>query len=251
MRTPTPQVKRIAMWSGPRNLSTALMRSFGNRPDTRVVDEPFYAHYLHATGLAHPGREEILIHHDSDWQRVARSLHAPLPAGIRVHYQKHMAHHLLPGMGYVWLDGLTHAFLLRDPVDMLRSLGNKLDVVRLADTGLPQQLEIFERLRRDTGRTPAVIDADDLLEDPQGVLGALCEALEIPFMTEMLQWPPGRRSTDGVWAKYWYETVENSTGFQRWTRASTALPQSLAAIEQAARPMYQQLHQHRLRSRKA
>ncbi|NBP07541.1 MAG: HAD family hydrolase, partial [Gammaproteobacteria bacterium] len=137
------------------------MRSFGNRSDTVVVDEPFYAHYLLATGLSHPGRDEVIAHHDVDWRRVANTLHAPLPAGVTVHYQKHMAHHLLPTMGGAWLDGLTHAFLLRNPEDMLRSLGNKLEEVRIEDTGLPQQLEIFEKITRESGHAPAVIDADD------------------------------------------------------------------------------------------
>lgn len=236
------------MWSGPRNLSTALMRSFGNRPDTMVVDEPFYAHYLAATGLAHPGRDEVLACHETDWRRVAISLHAALPSGFSVHYQKHMAHHLLPSMGTDWLEGLCHAFLLRDPADMLRSLGTKLDSIRLEDTGLPQQLEIFERVRRETGRIPAVIDADDLLEDPQAVLCRLCEELGIPFMVEMLHWPAGRRSTDGVWAKYWYESVERSTEFVRWTRNRDSLPEPLADIERAARPIYEIMYHHRLRS---
>lgn len=243
----TPEIKRIAMWSGPRNLSTALMRSFGNRGDTRVLDEPFYAHYLRVTGLEHPGREEVLAHHDSDWQRVALSLHAPLPTGCRVHYQKHMAHHLLPGMSADWLQGLTHAFLLRNPTDMLRSLSTKLETVRLEDTGLPQQIDIFERLSRHTGRRPPVIDADELLDDPQGMLKRLCDALEIPFDPAMLSWPAGKRDTDGVWAKYWYDSVERSTCFTRWQRDNDALSPALVEIERAARPLYDALFHFRLR----
>jgi hypothetical protein len=242
----TPQIKRIAMWSGPRNLSTALMRSFGNRSDTLVVDEPFYAHYLQITGLAHPGRDEILAHHDSDWRRVAMSLHAPLQSGIKIHYQKHMAHHLMPTMGRDWLPGLTHAFLLRNPADMLRSLGAKLETVRLEDTGLPQQLEIFERLSRENGGPPPVIDADDLLDNPQIMLERLCGALKIAFERSMLAWPAGRRETDGIWAKYWYESVERSTCFTRWQRSNAPLPPALAELERVARPLYKALHRHRL-----
>lgn len=242
----TPQIKRIAMWSGPRNLSTALMRSFGNRSDTLVVDEPFYAHYLQITGLAHPGRDEILAHHDSDWRRVAMSLHAPLPSGIKIHYQKHMAHHLMPAMGRDWLPGLTHAFLLRNPADMLRSLGAKLETVRLEDTGLPQQLEIFERLSRENGGPPPVIDADDLLDNPQIMLERLCGALKIPFERSMLAWPAGRRDSDGIWAKYWYDSVERSTCFTRWQRSNAPLPPALAELERVARPLYEALHRHRL-----
>ncbi|NDB15728.1 MAG: HAD family hydrolase [Gammaproteobacteria bacterium] len=238
------------MWSGPRNLSTALMRSFGNRADTVVVDEPFYAHYLVATGLPHPGRDEVIAHHEADWRRVADRLHAPLPEAISVQYQKHMAHHLLPTMERAWLDGLTHAFLLRNPTDMLRSLGNKLEQVQIEDTGLPQQLEIFEMLSRERGCIPAVLDADDLLEDPQGVLQALCNAIGITFDAAMLHWPAGRRATDGVWAKYWYDTVERSTSFVRWPKTQTPLPVALAALEREAKPLYATMHRHRLRPAK-
>jgi len=246
MTPDTPRIKRIAMWSGPRNLSTALMRSFGNRSDALVIDEPFYAHYLKVTGLAHPGRDEILAHHDSDWRRVTLALHAPLPSGINVHYQKHMAHHLMPTMDRDWLCGLTHAFLLRNPADMLRSLGAKLETVRLEDTGLPQQVEIFERLSRQNDKPPPVIDADDLLDDPAPMLEKLCDALEIPFERSMLSWPAGRRETDGIWAKYWYESVERSTCFTRWQRPTRPLSPELAALEQVARPLYESLHRHRL-----
>ena len=237
---------RIAMWSGPRNLSTALMRSFGARTDTVVVDEPFYAHYLAKTGAAHPGREEVMAHHETDWRKVATALHAPLPEGVWVQYQKHMTHHLLADMGRDWFTGLRHAFLLRDPADMLRSLGEKLERVRLEDTGLPQQLEIFESIRRQTGVTPPVVDADDLLANPAGVLQSLCGALGIAFQGQMLSWPAGRRDTDGIWAKYWYASVENSTGFTRWERHTYALSAPLAAIEREARPLYNAMYVHRL-----
>ena len=139
-------VLRLAMWSGPRNLSTAFMRSWENRGDTIVIDEPFYAHYLKVTGLDHPGRDEIIAHHDTDWRRVADSLLAPVPSNIRVFYQKQMSHHLLPHMGREWLDSVTHAFLIRDPSAMLASLGEKLSNFDLLATGLPQQVEIFEHV---------------------------------------------------------------------------------------------------------
>lgn len=239
---------RIAMWSGPRNLSTALMRSFGNRPDTVVVDEPFYAHYLLTTGLNHPGREEVIASQPTDWREVARALHAPLPAGIGVHYQKHMAHHLLPGMGRDWLQGLTHVFLIRNPGDMLRSLDQKLHTIRLDDTGLPQQVEIFERMRTESGVVPPVVDADDLLADPPGVLAALCARLGLQFDPAMLAWPAGLRDTDGVWAKHWYDSVARSTGFARWERQRAPLPPALAAAEEQARALHAVLHPHRLRT---
>jgi hypothetical protein len=202
------------MWSGPRNVSTAFMRSWENRPDTIVVDEPFYAHYLLATGIDHPGRDEVLVHHETDWRRVVESLLAPLPPGVTVFYQKQMSHHLLPHMGREWLASVSHAFLIRNPAPMLASLGEKLGDFALEATGLPQQVEIFDFVRSTTGHVPPVVDAADLLAAPEPVLRALCAALGIPFSERMLAWPPGRRATDGAWAKYWYDRVEHSTGFE-------------------------------------
>jgi hypothetical protein len=237
------------MWSGPRNLSTALLRSWENRPDTVVVDEPFYAHYLRATGIDHPGRDEVLAHHESDWRGVADSLLAPLPPGVTVFYQKQMSHHLLPHMGREWLGALTHAFLIRDPAPMLLSLGEKLGGFELGATGLPQQVEIFEYVRRTTGRVPPVIDAADLLAAPEPMLRALCAALGVPFSGRMLSWPPGRRATDGVWAKYWYERVERSTGFEPVEPADAPrLEGRLAELEKQCRALYEQLYAHRLRA---
>ncbi len=238
---------RLAMWSGPRNVSTALMRSWGNRDDTVVVDEPFYAHYLAATGLAHPGRDEVLAHHERDWRRVVDSLLAPLPAGITVLYQKQMSHHLLPDMGRDWLDSMTHAFLIRDPRPVLASLGEKLGHFDLAATGLPQQAEIFEHVRRTTGDAPAVVDAADLLAAPGPVLRALCAKLGVAYSERMLHWPPGPRATDGVWARHWYERVERSTGFEPPAAGAVAEPEGrLADLDRECRPLYELLHVHRI-----
>ena len=243
-------VLRLAMWSGPRNISTAFMRSWGNRDDTLVVDEPFYAHYLHVTGLDHPGRNDVIRSQPIDWRQVAAALVVPVPAHVRVHYQKHMAHHLLPGMGRDWLDALTHAFLIRDPRAMVASLGEKLHEFDLLATGLPQQVEIFEHVVRNTGRTPPVIDSADLLADPEALLRRLCEALDVPFSERMLWWPAGRRETDGVWAPHWYDRVERSTGFEPAPEPEVApvLDGALARIEAACRPLYERLHAHRLRA---
>jgi len=246
-------VLRLAMWSGPRNISTAFMRAWGNREDTVVVDEPFYAHYLQATQVDHPGREEVIAQHEADWRRVVDSLAAPLPPGIRIQYQKQMSHHLLPHMGRDWLGQVTHAFLIRDPHPMVASLGEKLAWFDLLATGLPQQVEIFEDVVASTGRIPPVLDAEDLLQRPEPLLRALCEALGVPFSGRMLWWPAGRRDTDGVWAKYWYERVEQSTGFESPSEADFAgearpLPARLAAIAAECRPLYERLRQHRLRA---
>ena len=246
-------VLRLAMWSGPRNVSTAFMRAWGNRADTVVVDEPFYAHYLATTGIEHPGREEVIAHHERDWRRVVAALLAPLPPGVSILYQKQMSHHLLPGMGREWLDSMTHAFLIRDPRPVVASLNEKLATFDLAATGLPQQVEIFEHVLARTGRTPPVLDSADLLADPEGMLRRLCAALDVPFSERMLRWPPGRRATDGVWAKYWYERVEQSTGFEPPgvddVPGAAVLTPRLAAIEAACRPLYERLYAQRLRGR--
>ncbi len=239
---------RIAMWSGPRNVSTALLRSWGNRSDTLVCDEPFYAHYLRETGADHPGAEEVIAGQENDWRKVVDFLLGPVSNGTAIFYQKHMAHHLLPEMGREWLPHLTHCFLIRSPHDMLLSLDQKISRPRLSDTGLPQQVEIFDEVRRRTGQVPPVIDSCDLLDDPRGILALLCEALGVPFTEHMLAWPPGRRSTDGVWAKYWYESVEKSTGFQPYRLKDQALPDHLRELLAEAQECYEVLHRCRLKT---
>jgi hypothetical protein len=240
---------RLAMWSGPRNVSTAFMRSWENRADTRVVDEPFYAHYLEVTGLDHPGRDEILAHHETDWRRVVESLLAPLPPGVEILFQKQMSHHLLPHMGREWLASMTHGFLIRDPAPMLASLEEKLGCFDLDATGLPQQVEIFDDVVRRTGRVPPVVDAADLLAAPEPMLHALCAAIGAPFTPRMLSWPAGPRASDGIWAKHWYERVERSTGFEP-VEAVDALQLTgrLAELEARCRPLYEKLRTHRLRA---
>jgi hypothetical protein len=237
---------RIAMWSGPRNISTALMRSFGNRPDTYVSDEPFYAHYLAQTGKDHPGREEVIAHHESDWREVARALTGPIPEGRTVWYQKHMSHHLLPDMEREWMAGLTHAFLIRSPREMLASLAQVLEEPVLADTGLPQQVELYDWVVSRTGGQPPVIDARDVLENPAGLLAKLCAALGIDYTDAMLHWPPGPRDTDGVWAKHWYAAVERSTGFEAYKPDRSAPPARFASLLEQCEALYARLYPQRL-----
>lgn len=242
----TPAVVRIAMWSGPRNVSTALMRSFGNRPDTFVCDEPLYAHYLERTGAPHPGAEEVMARQERDWPKVVSFLTGPTPEGKRIFYQKHMAHHLLPEIGRDWLDGLTHCFLIRDPREMLLSIDKVLPVLKLEDTGLPQQVEVFDHVQKRTGRAPPVVDARDLLSDPRSVLGKLCQALGVPFLENMLSWPQGRRSTDGVWARHWYGAVEKSTGFLPYRPKPDPLPAALKDLHRQCMEHYRVLHARRI-----
>ena len=239
---------RIAMWSGPRNISTAMLRSFGSRPDTAVTDEPLYAHYLKVTGVAHPGREEVLAAHESDWRRVANELTGPVPGGKAVWYQKHMAHHLLPMIERDWLDALTHAFLIREPDEMVASLLKTFPGAGLADTGLPQQCEIFDRVAARLGRAPPVVLASDVLKDPRGQLEALCEALGIPFLPAMLAWRAGPRETDGAWAPHWYAAVEASTAFEPYRRRHVELNAEQARLVDECRPFYEKLYALRLRA---
>jgi hypothetical protein len=237
---------RVAAWSGPRNISTALMRSWSNRPDTWVVDEPLYAYYLERTGVDHPVRDEVLAHHETDWRRVVSDLTGPIPGGRAIFYQKHMAHHLLPEIDRDWLPKLTHVFLIRDPREMLTSLIEHLPAPTLADTGLPQQVEIFESLRDEHGVTPPVIDSRDVLENPESMLRRLCAALGVRFTERMLTWPPGRRDTDGAWAGQWYGAVERSSGFQPYRPKNVALPPELAPLHEECLGPYRLLHEHRL-----
>ncbi|OGT80759.1 MAG: branched-chain amino acid aminotransferase, partial [Gammaproteobacteria bacterium RIFCSPLOWO2_02_FULL_61_13] len=226
--------------------STAFMRAFENRPDTFVCDEPFYAHYLLLTRLPHPGREEVIASQENDWGKIAHWLTGPVPEGKSIFYQKHMAHHLLPGMGREWLSRVVNCFLIRDPRAMLMSLDAKYPNPTLSDTGLPQQQEIFDRVRRETGRVPPVIDARDLLENPRALLHKLCETLGIPFTDRMLHWPAGPRPTDGIWAKHWYDAVWKSTGFQTFLDPAGDLPAHLEPLYQHCMEPYATLHAQRL-----
>ena len=242
------QPVRIAMWSGPRNISTTLLRAWGARPDTFVCDEPLYAHYLRVSGAPHPAREQVIQSHETDWRRVADWLTGPVPEGKPIFYQKHMAKHLLPGVGRDWLGNLTHAFLIRDPADMLASFARIVPDPTLEDTGLPLQCELFDQVAGRTGRAPPVIDSRDVLENPAALLRRLCEALAVPYLEKMLHWPAGPRDTDGVWAPHWYAAVEASTGFAPPGPRRADPPPELAALYDEAMPYYERLGAHRLRA---
>ena len=236
---------RIAMWSGPRNISTAMMRSFENRPDCAVVDEPFYAAYLAETGLEHPMRDEVLVSQARDWRTVAKGLAEDEPAPV--FYQKHMTHHMLPEFGLDWMGACRNAFLIRDPAAVLASYVQKRAEVTLEDIGVVRQHELFEREADRLGNAPPVVEGADVLADPRGTFGALCAALEIPFRDEMLSWPAGPRDSDGVWAPAWYEAVERSTGFAAPERKTAApLTDDLRRIADQARPHYEALARWKL-----
>lgn len=236
---------RIAMWSGPRNISTALMRSWGSRSDTFVCDEPFYAHYLKVTDLDHPGASEVINHHETDPDKIITSLTGQIPQDKTIYYQKHMAHHLLPGVNRDWLSEVTNCFLIRDPQEMLTSLIKNIPNPTIEDTGLPQQVEIFERIKTQ-GCTPAVLDSKDVLERPHEMLTLFCEAIGIEFQDVMLSWQAGPRDTDGIWSKYWYEAVEKSTGFQPYSAKHESVPPHLTELYNKCATYYQELYKYRL-----
>ena len=237
---------RIAMWSGPRNISSALMRAWENRGDTVVCDEPLYAHYLQSTKLDHPGADEVIASQSTDWRKVVAWLTGPVPDQQSVFYQKHMAHHLLQNIELSWLDQVVNCFLIRSPREMLTSLLEILPNPSLTDTGLPQQVDIFNRVRQRLGCTPPVLDSRDVLQNPRRLLTAFCDLIDVPFSETMLQWPAGRRTTDGIWAKYWYSNVEKSTGFARYRPKNQTVPSRFQSLLDSCEPLYHQLATHRI-----
>ncbi len=236
---------RIAMWSGPRNISTAMMRAFENRDDSAVVDEPFYAVYLARTGIVHPMNEEVLASQPQDPSAVIAALLGPVPGGAAVFYQKHMTHHMIDSIDLDWMAACANVFLIRSPERVVASYAQKRSEANLADLGFERQAAIFDHEADRLGRAPLVIDADDVLSDPHGMLQALCAILTIPFSEKMLRWPAGRRDTDGVWASHWYQSVESSTGFSAPpAQPAGTLPEEMKPAEE----IYQRLHGFRLKA---
>jgi hypothetical protein len=238
--------RRIAMWSGPRNLSTALMYAFANRADCIAVDEPFYAAYLTATGLIHPMQDAVLASQPADPAAVAQSLLAPVPPKKILFYQKHMTHHMQPDWPDGWMDGVTHAFLIRHPARVVASYRAKRENPTLDDLGFRQQAEIFDRVADRLGRAPPVVDSADIRAAPDPTLRALCAALAIPFDPAMLAWSPGPKPCDGAWAPHWYGAVHASTGFDAAEGPLPTLTGAAARLAEAAAPHYDRLRRHAL-----
>ncbi len=234
---------RIAMWSGPRNISTAMMRAWDSRADTVVMDEPFYAAYLAATGLPHPMRDEVIAAHPMDWRTVAQDCASR--GGAAVVYQKHMCQHMIDGAPRDWMANVRHAFLIRPPGEVAASFSEQWDGMRAEDLGFARQAEIYAHVRDATGTAPPVIEARDVLSDPDGMLRALCAALGVAFDPAMLSWAPGPRPTDGIWAAHWYAAVDRSTGFAP-PRPARPVPDALRPIVDACQPHYDQLAAARL-----
>jgi hypothetical protein len=239
---------RIAMWSGPRNLSTAMMRSFGSRADTFVSDEPFYGCFLEKTGADHPMRDEVIAAMECDWSSVMGALRGPVPNGSPVWYQKHMWHHMAGPVGYGDFAGFTHAFLIREPERMIASYLRKRESAQFENFGLDRQAEFFAREADRLGRAPPVVDANDVLTNPRAVLSTLCGALGIPWDDAMLSWAPGRRATDGVWAAHWYNAVERSTGFGPPETDPVKLPNDARHLADRCQPYYEGLAAYKIRA---
>jgi hypothetical protein len=234
------------MWSGPRNLSTAMMRSFGSRADTFVSDEPFYGCFLKSSGADHPMRDEVIAAMDCDWSSVMSSLRGSTPDASPIWYQKHMWHHMVGPVGYEDFGVFTHDFLIRETERMIASYLRKRESAAFEDFGLERQAEFFEREADRLGHAPPVIDANDVLSDPEGVLSKLCEALGIAWDPAMLSWAPGRRETDGPWAPHWYGAVEKSTGFGPPETDRVDVPDEALRLAERCRPYYERLAAHRI-----
>ncbi len=239
------KITRIAMWSGPRNISTAMMYSFASRTDCAVCDEPFYAFYLNNSGITHPLNAEIIAAGEPVWEDVVELCTVKDP-GKPVFYQKHMTHHMLDGYDRGWLLTLDNAFLIRSPERVLASYAIKRAEVELRDIGFVEQAEIFDMVCDRLGKAPPVVDAEDILGDPGATLQSLCNSLGLTFVEAMLSWPQGPKPYDGVWAKHWYSTVWQSNGFRKPTTRDVQLAPDHQRIIDEARPHYEKLKAHKL-----
>ena len=231
---------RIAMWSGPRNISTAMMRSWENRSDCSVVDEPFYAYYLNKTQSPHPMFEEIIAAQPTEYGEVIEQL-TQHPCETSLQYQKHMTHHMLPGVDLEWTRSLRHCFLIREPAYVVNSYTNSRGVCTSDDIGIVRQYELYETISELTGQKIPVVDTVTVLTNPELALRKICQSMSIPFETNMLQWPEGKRESDGVWASHWYHSVENSTGFAENKTAPFTLSGEQQRLVDELQPYYEKM----------
>ena len=238
-------MKIICLWSGPRNVSTALMYSFAQRSDTRVVDEPLYGHYLRVSGTVQPGGDEVMQKMNCDGDEVMRELLSQTTRSVDILFIKQMAHHLLE-LDLSPLSRTQNALLIRDPKEMLPSLRVQIPHAGLADTGLQQQWELFLELK-EQGQSPCIIDSRELLLDPSGVIEKFCSHLGIEFDPAMLSWPAGPIEEDGVWAKHWYHSVHKSTGFSKYV-AKGDIPPALKPLLEECQPYYEKLYAHAIKA---
>lgn len=239
-------ILRIAMWSGPRNMSTTMMRSFGARPDTVCVDEPFYAAYLGLTGLRHPMTDEIFATQSRDPLDIVRDMSGNSGLQTGVFYQKHMTHHMVPAISRDWMASCRNVFLIRHPARVIASYVRKMDDISLQAIGFPQQLSLFEYAKAIEGQVPLVIDSTDILNDPSTMMSSLCSALGLDWRAEMLAWETGAKPEDGAWAPHWYDAVWRSSGFGPRPGPLPPLDRDLGGLHQEALEIYEHLAAHKL-----
>jgi hypothetical protein len=232
------QTKRIAMWSGPRNLSTAMMYSFGGRADCMVVDEPFYATYLAKTVVVHPMQDAILASQSQDAHVVERQLLDPVDRPV--YYQKHMTQHMVEGVPRDWMAAVINVFLIRHPARVVASYAKKREGPKLDDIGFRQQAELYDHVIA-LGQTPIVIDSHDIRDDPEGMMRKLCDAVGLAWDDGMLRWPSGGHASDGVWASHWYGAVHRSCGFADAEGDLPVLEPEYAKVAAQAMPFYDRL----------
>lgn len=235
------------MWSGPRNISTALMRSWESRSDTFVIDEPFYAHYLSVTNVNHPGRDEIVQSGETDQSVVSKGLISDIDDSCSIYFQKHMTHHMIPSVDRDWMKDVVNCFLIRNPKDMILSYTKVNSNLSMHLLGLEEQYELFEYVTKINGRAPPVVDSKDILIDPRKTLSLLCEKVGVIFSEEMLSWSKGVRDTDGVWAKYWYDNVINSTGFNTYTEKNEVIRDEYFQLYEDCLKIYEKLSKHKIK----
>ena len=235
------------MWSGPRNISTAMMRAWESRADTFVIDEPFYAYYLSETNLDHPGKENVISEGELDVGKISDGLINDESGSCSVYYQKHITHHLLDSIDRSWMKSVKNCFLIRDPKDMILSYSKVHSDLNMHLLGIEEQYEIFEYVRDLTGEIPPVIDSKDVLTNPSDLLRKFCDKIGVIFSEEMLSWPRGARETDGNWGKYWYKNVVNSTGFNSYKPKTEEVPEKYRELYAECYLFYEKLYNLRIK----
>ena len=234
--------KKIAMWSGPRNISTAMMRSFENREDTYVIDEPFYAYYLKKTNLNHPLRQKVISSQESKLKNIIELITGEIPNNKMIWYQKHMVHHISSNMNMDWIKSFENCFLIRHPRDVIISYAKRNPIIGINDLGYIHQKYLFQKIKEITGKYPSVFDSNDILINPEKYLRIMCNAFKIDFSEKMLYWPKGPRETDGVWASYWYKNVMNSKSFKIFKKSDEKIPRQYNHLLEECLPYYEYLY---------
>mgnify|MGYP001169463158 FL=1 len=237
--------KKIAMWSGPRNISTAMMRSFENREDTYVIDEPFYAYYLKKANLKHPFREQIISSQESRLNKVIESITGLIPNNKMIWYQKHMVHHIPRNINMDWVKSFENCFLIRHPKDVIISYSKRNSINGIGDLGYIHQKYLFQKIKKITGKYPSVFDSKDILLNPEKYLKVMCNDFEIDFSKKMLYWPKGPRASDGVWASYWYKNVMNSRSFKKFKKSDEKVPRKYNHLLEKCLPYYEYLYSYK------